>query len=240
MVCWLQEELPHKRAIPTRPAQEGGSSPSLKPTPGMARSGSGATKSDASVGNRTVWSSGLCSPLQSFASIRLQAIPADDLNPASACRKSSSCTLKLEGKGKGTGSASCTQSSLHAILHLESGSRFSCYLAPNHQPCPPHRGFRSEQPRIVKCSGHRNVGSQVHDSVAIFLHDSDLCTPGCSGNTAGASSGGFPATALVTAPLDKGKTLHCFCARGRSIHSRLSLVRCACRPRPSLHLSESA
>ena len=53
--------------------------------PGMALSGRGAMKAAASLGNKTVWSSGLWRPLESLASMRLQEMPAEDLNPASAC-----------------------------------------------------------------------------------------------------------------------------------------------------------
>jgi hypothetical protein len=52
----------------------------------MALRGRGPTKSAASVGRSDVWSSGLCSPDTSFASIRLHAMPAEVRNPASACK----------------------------------------------------------------------------------------------------------------------------------------------------------
>ncbi len=47
--------------------------------------GSGATKAEASGGSSTVWSSGLCRPDTSLASMRLLEMPAEHLNPTSAC-----------------------------------------------------------------------------------------------------------------------------------------------------------
>ncbi len=46
---------------------------------------SGATKAAATGGGSTVWSSGLCRPDTSLASILLHATPADVRYPASAC-----------------------------------------------------------------------------------------------------------------------------------------------------------
>ena len=55
--------------------------------PGMARTGSVATKAGASGGSRTVWSFGLCMPDTSLASILLQDIPADVRYPVSAFKQ---------------------------------------------------------------------------------------------------------------------------------------------------------
>ncbi len=54
--------------------------------PGSALGGSGATKAAASGGGSTVWSSGLCRPDTSLASILLHAMPAEVRHPASTCR----------------------------------------------------------------------------------------------------------------------------------------------------------
>ena len=56
--------------------------------PGKARTGSGATKAAASGGSNTVWSSGLCKPDTSLASMRLMEMPAEHLKPTSACNHS--------------------------------------------------------------------------------------------------------------------------------------------------------
>lgn len=55
--------------------------------PGMARTGRVATKAAAWQGRMTVWSSGLCMPLTSLASILLQEMPAEVRNPVSACEQ---------------------------------------------------------------------------------------------------------------------------------------------------------
>ena len=71
--------------------------PSFEPTPGMALRGRGPTKSAAWGGGSVVWSSGLCRPEHSFASMRLQAMPAEVRNPASACKRREGHLRELAG-----------------------------------------------------------------------------------------------------------------------------------------------
>ena len=50
--------------------------------PESERAGSGATKAAATGGGSTVWSSGLCRPDTSLASVLLHAMPAEVRKPA--------------------------------------------------------------------------------------------------------------------------------------------------------------
>ena len=101
------------------------------PTPGNALTGKGSTTRAACDAGSTVWSSGLCRPEMSLASVLLCATPADIRSPDSArtaSLASAATTAPTLNRLSCTGSSSTTSASTVDTRTSPRTARMSCGL----------------------------------------------------------------------------------------------------------------